>query len=362
VNKIRAVFNKIAPHRVWATACLSLAIASSSGFAAASGCATTVWYHPPIDSPDLLDLFKRPEEWARSRSRIGIFKLGPPGLERKKGGVSYSDLSAAAVFKTLEQWGICIASEEGAVKEWDCSGTQASIITASHIENVGAAGGRLGIVAMDEPLASGTGPCKLSLEETASRTATYVKLVVEDNEVRHGGVVPAVGDIEPYPSFSVGALKQWTKELAKHGFKPAFFHLDINVHRVDVDPSIDLAGDLRALQAFYRTEGIPFGIIFWSGYDPLNSDRVYYDHVMDLVRRVKAAIGRPDQVIFQSWIKRSPTRCGTTDTACQLSPCTPDDPPYCGEKSIPLNVPENDPNAFTHTRLINDALDLLEQP
>ncbi|QLH38463.1 MAG: hypothetical protein HWD60_05170 [Defluviicoccus sp.] len=141
-----------------------------------------------------------------------------------------------------------------------------------------------------------------------------------------------------------------------------FFHLDINVHYVDVHPEIDLSADLRALKTFYRSEGIPFGIIFWSGYGPLNSDRAYYDHTMNLVRRVKAAIGQPDQVIFQSWIKRSSVSCGTADEQCRSISCTPEDPPYCGQKSIPLNLPEDDPNAFTHTRLINDATNVLNQP
>ena len=121
-------------------------------------------------------------------------------------------------------------------------------------------------------------------------------------------------------------------------------------------PNVHIEKDLKMLQAFFRETGIPFGIIFWSGYGPLNSDKAYYDHVMSLVHTVKRAVGRPDELIFQSWIVRSPKNCQESTRLCSLKPCSQMDPPYCGEKSIPLNLPERDPSSFSHTRLINDAL------
>ena len=153
-------------------------------------------------------------------------------------------------------------------------------------------------------------------------------------------------------------LIEWVKALEAHGFKPAFLHLDINVHYLDVHPEIPLAADLRVLARFLHEAGLPFGVIFWSGYDPLNSDRAYYDHVMDLARRVKAAIGQPDQAVFQSWVARSPIACSRSEPVCAKQPCSSADPPYCGEKSIPLNLPDDDPAAFTQTRLVRDVLAL----
>ncbi len=215
---------------------------------------------------------------------------------------------------------------------------------------------------MDEPLNGGSKTCQLSMENIASLAASYAAAIKKIS--KKGGLHNnlKIGDIEPYPKYSVSELISWIKELEKNEFYLDFFHLDIYMYALKSRSGIDVITDLRALQEFCRKEHIPFGVILWSGYGPLNSDHAYYDHTMDLVRQVKEAIGRPDQMIFQSWIKRSSTSCGATDQVCRSVPCTPEDPPYCGQRSIPLNLPENDPNAFTHTRLINDALNLLNYP
>jgi len=323
-----------------------------------------VWLSPDAYTPDMLDLFRRPELWARARERVGVFKFAPPQVDPGIQAVrnSYAALKDADAFAALRRWGIKIATEEGAVKEWDCAGTvHAPQATASHIASIAATGAALQIVAMDEPLVSGRGPCALPVDEIAKRTAAYVAAVRASKEAQGAGETPEFGDIEPYPSTPVPVLIEWVRALEAHGFKPAFLHLDINVHYLDLHPEIPAAADLRTLTRFLREAGIPFGVIFWSGYDPLNSDHAYYDHVMDLARRVKAAIGQPDQAVFQSWVTRSPIACSRSEQACAKQPCSPADPPYCGEKSIPLNLPDNDPAAFTQTRLVRDVLALLGQ-
>jgi hypothetical protein len=321
-----------------------------------------VWLSPDANTPDMLDLFRHPELWARARDQVGVFKFAPqhvdPGIAA--GGDSYAALKDVDAFALLRQWGIKIAVEEGSVKEWDCTGTkQAAPATIGHIANLAAAGGALQVIAMDEPLVSGRGPCALSVDEIAARTTAYAAAVKTSKESQSSGGVLEIGDIEPYPSIDVATLTTWIRTLAAHGFRPAFLHLDINVHYVDVHPEIRLADDLKALAPFFHEAGIPLGIIIWSGYDPLNSDRTYYDHAMDLAGRVKAAIGRPDQLVFQSWVTRAPIACAQSELVCIKQRCSPEDPPYCGEKSIPLNLPDDDPAGFTQTRLVRAVLDLL---
>jgi hypothetical protein len=320
-----------------------------------------VWLSSDDNTPDMLDLFRQPERWTRARERVGTFKFAPHHVTPGIAGIrnSYTALKDADAFAALQKWGIKIATEEGAVKEWDCTGTaHAPQATANHIANIAAANAMLQVVAMDEPLVSGRGPCALPVEEIAKRTAAYVAAVKSSKEAQAAGEGPEFGDIEPYPSIPVPTLIEWVKALETHGFKPAFLHLDINVHYLDVHPEVPLADDLRTLARFFHDAGIPFGVIFWSGYDPLNSDRAYYDHVMDLAGRVKAAIGPPDQAVFQSWVTRSPVACSRSEPHCAKHPCSPADPPYCGEKSIPLNLPDDDPAAFTQTRLVRDVLAL----
>jgi len=82
------------------------------------------------------------------------------------------------------------------------------------------------------------------------------------------------------------------------------------------------------------------------------------------VNRVKGAIGKPDEYVFQSWVRRSGIACNGA-VPCNKSNklgCTAADPAYCGSWSMPINLPENDPKIYSHTRLINDALSTFGQP
>jgi len=325
----------------------------------------SVWFSSNSSAPDMLDLFRHPELWPRARERVGVFKFVPPHVDSSiaTGRNSYAALQDSGAFALLRQWGIKIAVEEGAVKEWDCTGTkQAAPATIGHIANIAAAGAALQVVAMDEPLVSGRGACALSIDEVAARTAAYVAAVSGSNEAQRSGGPIEIGDIEAYPSTDVVTLIAWLRALPAHGFRPAFLHLDIDVHYVDVHPEIRLKDDLQMLARSLREAGIPLGIIIWSGYDPLNADRAYYDHAMDLAGRVKAAIGKPDQLVFQSWVTRAPIACAQSEPACLTQRCSPADPPYCGEKSIPLNLPDDDPAGFTQTRLVRAVLDLFGEP
>ena len=57
---------------------------------------------------------------------------------------------------------------------------------------------------------------------------------------------------------------------------------------------------------------------------------------MSWIEIVRSAIGVPEDSIFQSWFQ------------------APD-----GVKDVPVNVPEDDPAIYSHTRLVNDGWDLL---
>jgi hypothetical protein len=333
-----------------------------------------VWFSPVGGSPDILDLFAKPDLWSTARSHVNVFKFEPFQVDAKKSDspTAYQSLKGLDAFGKLKKWAIDIAIEVPAVKEWDCSGRgdtkdqrvrgDAKATTLGYVRNVYDAGGKVKFLAMDEPLVNGLGACKGSLEETAEKTAYYAKAILKYRDVKTWAPSLAIGDIEPYPSRSVAQLKQWTKALESNGFKPSFFHLDVDVNDVDVrGPKLDMAGELRDLKAFFKGEGIPFGVIFWSGHDPESTDAAYYNHTMSWVNRVHAAIGKPEQSIFQSWVRRSSINCtGTVSCSAKNNfMCSPADPPYCGRGSMPINLPDNNPKVFSHTRLINDGLAVL---
>jgi hypothetical protein len=344
---------------------LTIVMVLASALPARSGPGTTIWFAPDGDTPDLLDLFKRPNAWAKTRTQINVFKFSPSQVASSSPSMvnTYADLAKVDAFRKLKEWQISIAIEAPAVKEWDCTGKQAARMTIEFVKNVRAAGGSTHFIAMDEPLVSGFRRCHLTFDETATRTAAYVKAISSDKSVKTTVNELEFGDIEPYPSYTIDQLKQWIRALESNRFKPRFFHLDVDLNNVDLHPKIDLAGDLRALKVFLQEQGIPFGIIFWSGHDPESSDKSYYDHVIGYVKRVYLAIGKPEQSIFQSWVLRVSSTCSAIHPcSAKITRCSPSDPNYCGMRSVPLNLPENAAETYSHLRLVNESALILGLP
>ena len=322
-----------------------------------------VWFMSAGQSPDLTDLFTRPAEWAKARQSVNVFAFGPGHLTPAREGQPslYSELVSVGAFRLIKSWGMKISIEVPALKEWDCAGAHTPEITEQLIRRARDQGGDVRYVAMDEPLISGLGlnvrKCALTIAEAAQVVAKYAKRL-GDLERQSGQNNPVgIVDIEAYPSVSVAQIKQWITYLVDGGVKLSGFHLDPNVHYIDIHPDIknNLKRDLSDLQAFLKEKGIPFGVIIWSGYDPVKSDRAYYDYAMAWARAVHASIGSPDRLIFQSWVRRCGLNgpCTGRDMGCGAS-----DPPYCGKSSVPLNLPEEGRDVFTQTRLVLDVLSL----
>jgi hypothetical protein len=345
--------------------------------AASAACArepAAVWFTPDGDTPDYADLFSKPQLWPRARQRVDVIKLGPDQVQSGKARQTntLAVLQGVDAFRKMQQWNIDIAIEAPSVKEWDCSGHgdtkdprvrgNAQAATLSYIKNVFTAGAHVKFIAMDEPLVSGFGACHETVDQVAAKTAAYAKALVSDPNMATWAPGLAVGDIEVYPSKTPDQLIHWTRSLEQNGFKPAFFHLDVDVYDVEVrGPKLNFNGDIRALRSFFKAQGIPFGIVFWSGHGPEPTDASYYNHVVSWAQRVHAAIGAPEQSIFQSWVNRSSTRC-TAGVRCDQANnwmCSPADPPDCGKLTVPINLPENNPSVFSHTRLINTVTEML---
>jgi hypothetical protein len=319
-----------------------------------------VWFGPDNDTADFLDLFRYPQLWNNARSKVSVLKLGPQQVDGRKGAQvnSLSALTNVNAFRVLRSWGIRLAIEAPAIKKWDCTGKKALEYSLRLIDNVENAGGTVDYISMDGPLVNGIRACGDTVETAAIKTADYMK------EFALQASKTGVGEIEPYPFNSVNQIQRWVRALAGTGVKPAHFHLDVNVHFVDIHPDIDVRSDLQALKRFFESQNIPFGVIFWSGYNPAPTDEAYYRRSMAWVTKVHAAIGAPDHAIFQSWVFRSSPRCTDTEPEC-IPPkltCTPRDPPGCGDKSVPINLPEGSPIVFSHTRLINDAVSVISGP
>ncbi|TMC30070.1 MAG: hypothetical protein E6J24_16390, partial [Chloroflexi bacterium] len=295
-----------------------------------------VWFTPNIGSTDMLGLFAANSEWSVARSKVTIFKFynqqltfSDPAQCPTCGHNLFPDLRDAGAFAALTRWGIDIGMEAGAVKEWGCTGDITASASLLAIRNVASAGGEIRYIAMDEPLEGGPRGCAQAAATTAAETARYIQLIKRERS----GI--QIGDIEPYPLFKVKQLEDWITLLERDGASLDFFHLDVDAAAVAAERT-DVSADLRALQAFLAARRIPFGVIFTAP-DQIRatSAAIYFAQTIEWIQRVKAAIGRPQHSIFQSWLVTS------------------------GKSDIPVNLPETDTAVWSHTRLINEGLDAL---
>ena len=158
----------------------------------------SVWFSPGGETPDLLDLFYKPEQWTGARSRVNVFKFGPSrinSISRPKRN-SFADLIAADAFGKLRNWGISLAIEAPAIKGWDCTGQKAAAVTLKYVSDLSAVNGAVRFIAMDEPLVSGIDLCHQAIEEIAANTAAYRTNILTDKGVQSASPPIAIGDIE----------------------------------------------------------------------------------------------------------------------------------------------------------------------
>ena len=295
-----------------------------------------VWLAPNFGSTDYTELFAQPDNWSIARAKINVFKFYLDNLLDNPCQICGDNTLRAFVrvdaFRKLSEWGIGTAIELGAVKEWDCTGNEEFHNADVAIRNVQDNSGSVQFLAMDEPfiggqLTAGGLTCGYTLEQSADATAHFMELV----HTSYPDMV--IGDIEPYPYFSTSQLEAWIAALEHRGATPAFFHLDVDLERVRVENQ-DVSAALQNLRDFCARQGIPFGVIFTSNWTAAGSNRTYFDSTMEWIHTVAAAIGPPQHMIFQSW----------------------QGPASSGAHEIPINLPQNDPDNYSHIRLINEGL------
>jgi hypothetical protein len=353
-----------------AAAALALAAGPAAAQKAPAGF-PAVWFHAASASPDFLDLFRHPEQWARARAQIQVMQFSVTQVDGRNSLIvnNLPDIIALDAFRKLRAWGIQIAVGAPSVKDWDCRGDKAEAYTVREILDVENNGGQVRFVSMDEPLVAGTSivkasPCHLGVDQVAAEVAAYVQHITADPQVLAAGPAPQFVDVEPYPSVDVALMEQWVRAEEAHGYRPAALFLDVALHYVELKQQMPrMAADLRTLAAFLHGEHIPFGIVLWSGRDPVGSDHAYYQRVIDWTNFVHQSIGHPDAAVFSSWVTRCDGRNAGGDFACnrQNLACTPGDK-FCGQKSVPINLPDNDPDVFSHTRLLLQSLGILRGP
>ncbi len=304
-----------------------------------------VWFAPNMGSRDYPELFTKPEDWPVARSRVNVFKFYTQNVLDYPcvicGNNTLDAFVEVQAFQKLTDWGIAIAVEVGAVKEWGCTGKEEFRVAKETIQNIKANGGIVTFLDMDEPYIGGElvangKTCGYTMEQSADVTSRFIRQV----KAAYPNIL--IGDTEPYPYFSVEEMEQWILALEARGVTLAHFHLDVDPVYVR-ELKLGLAGDLRELSRFFEEHRIPFGVIFIAEWPDSGSNCSYFNSAMTWIRTVNQAIGKTPHLLFQSW------QGDPADRANKLLHWVPD------------NLPENDPVICSHTQLILEGLEVFDQ-
>lgn len=247
-------------------------------------------------SDDFLDLFAPDAPWSATRGHLHVFKLYGEWV-----AYHASDAELRTAVEAIRRMGLALAVEAGPLDPPpECgqgiegfAGTDEGRLIANRVLN---AGGRIDLIALDEPLFFGSiedGPnhCRWDPAKVAAEVGEYIEVV--------RGYFPeiVVGDTEPLAGAStVKDYTAWLETFRQvNGYDLAFLHMDIDWGR----PT--WPAEVRQIEVFGRGFGVPVGIIYNGNFnDP--SDEAWLSIAGERVRRYEdQAGGRPEHVVFQSW-------------------------------------------------------------
>ena len=297
------------------------------------------WFAPNMGSLDFPDLFAEPARWATAREAVDVFQFYANSVSGDPYDIGGDNVLETFVevdaFAQLYEWDIPVAIEAGVIKFFACTHGSWAEYANRAIDNIEANGGRVSFIAMDEPLlggqlVEGETTCGYTMEEAAAEVAAFV-VAVHD---KHPDV--RIGTIETSPPQTVHEVDAWMAALEAAGATPAFLHLDVEVADGIANPAF--VAELAWLRDATEARGIPFGLILTADWQVAASDATYVESVRQWALAIGDGMGRPTHVVFQSWMG----------------------PAASGFHEIPINLPDDDPASFSHTRLIIDGLELLD--
>lgn len=249
-----------------------------------------------IGSDDFMSLFEPDAPWQTAAGHVQVFKLYGEWV-----AYHATDSQLRQAVTDIRRRGMALAVEAGPLDPpADCgqgvesfAGKAEGLKIASRIQ---AAGGKLDIVALDEPYFfahayDGPSACHWPVEKVASEVDTYIQSMRK--------VVPGiiVGDTEPLAgSTDAAAYAGWLDTFRKvNGYDLAFLHLDMDWSRTSWPE------EAKAIAAHGSQVGVPVGIIYFgNGFDA--TDEAWISAAGERVKKYELEGGAsPDHVLFQSW-------------------------------------------------------------
>ncbi|MEI6504084.1 MAG: hypothetical protein WCP21_23980 [Armatimonadota bacterium] len=248
----------------------------------------------------LRDLFEQPEAWRQTRGVLNALGYADHVLNRQ-----FTDDQLKAWLPRLQEWGLKLELEVGAVKEWGPTGERTFNAESPLWDRFQRLGGHVASLAMDEPLCCVRNSLKKPDDYAVQETADFIA------RVRQRYPQMLIGDIEPCPSIPapelitwIGALQQRLAEKGVRGLD--FFRLDVDwLHYVRGHGAWP---DVKRLEDYCRSQKLPFSLIYWAADYPelkrrgLADDATWTVGIMRQGNDYANVDGNPDQYVVESWI------------------------------------------------------------
>lgn len=337
-----------------------------------------IWFSPNIGSLDMIDLFQieNADAWAETRKQISVFGFfnlqvdgTPEGVYSMAGpNVLANFLNQSTVpggpFKWLNDQNIKINIEVGAVKFWSCDDIMKAVRPVLlALDKITENGGRVDYITIDESFAAGMPKhwdwgletCNFTEEQVVDQLKIFVDAIHE----KYPDVQIGFWEPWPYvsegPDYSTKEIQRLLLLLKSKGVPVPFFSFDFN-HLHAWQLGLDVKQELRDLQQFCHDNNISLGINIIGDNGTSNESYAYGLEptpdacgnmrtpaigAIPLAIELKAAVGMPDRLIFESWT---------------------DHPPSCpvDRRLYPDNLPEWNP--ISHTGLILSLAEYFRTP
>ena len=335
-----------------------------------------VWFSPNTGSVDMLDLFTNPTQWDSARASIDVFSF-------KAGHVNswpcywcdtntLTNLINVQAFSILNLWNKDIAIEIApplpqGVYPTECELEHQLALqyaynwTVDAITNVQTNDGIVNHLIIDEPIRrwyskffpNGGPDCQIdSISDIAAFISDYI------NALQTTYPTMEIGQIILYPEVNINEIKTYIIVMESLGTSLSYITLDVHGARIieygtpgGIISLSQVRDELQELKTFLDSMNIGFGPIltdlgwncqYWEFGQ--YTDKTYYDGAIFWIDQVKQAIGEPEYKVFQSWV--SPHYSDTNHLS----------------QIFPINLPDNNSNIYSHTRLIREGLSILNSP
>jgi len=286
-----------------------------------------VWMMPRNDS--FYELFTNLDQWKETRKVVDAVGFADHALKSL-----FTPSKLEEGFAGMREIKMPLVLEVGGIKEWGAENNDGKGIyygkkmfeaqnpTWQHFIDLGA---DFGGITMDEPLLNVrhspvwnyVGNNEQKFEFAVEGVAEFIKHV----RMEYPNLV--VGDIEVAPTFTANYLIRWIDALEarvkeKTGRGMDNFRMDVNwaALRHNQVETEKMWRDMKRVEDHCRSIGLPFSMIYWasavgdfrlgSAYDEHNN-QTWYDQIMDQGEKYRAAGGKPDQYVIETWVNLNGT-------------------------------------------------------